>query len=175
MKKPPPAAEAPPELKSDSEDMHGGENTDTDHEDDMEVPPTILKMEGKPASEKRKAVLLEESDGEEEDNADAGEEGHPGKGAMKKETSDRTCEMVQWWSDHHPPTKTFTSRKRWGGPHGGAAAIIWSTQQFNDWNQKESARIERVKAEGVIGLRQIKRWRMNTRSRGVSGTVLLTP
>ena len=53
-------------------------------------------MEGKPASAKRKAVLLEESDGEEEDNADAGEEGHPGKGAMKKETSDRTCQMVQW-------------------------------------------------------------------------------
>ena len=216
MKKPPPAAEAPPELKSDSEDsMHGGENTDTDHEDDMDLPPTILKMEGKPPSAKRKAVLLEESDGEEEDHADAGEEGHPGKGAMKKETSDRTCQMVQWWSDHHPPTKTFTSTKRWGGPHGGAAAkkrkgkkmkmgpfftagtpftdgsflanqprldellyesmsayadknlrglqninekaIIWTTQEFNDWNQKESARIERVKAEGVIGLKQIKK------------------
>ena len=49
-------------------------------------------------------------------------QGHPGKGAMKKETGDRTREMVQWWSDHHPPTKTFTSTKRWGGPHGGAAA-----------------------------------------------------
>ena len=218
MKKPPPAAEAPPELKSDSEDsMHGGENTDTDHEDDMEVPPTstILKMEGKPASAKRKAVLLEDSDGEEKDNAYAGEEGHPGKGTMKKETSDRTRQMVQWWSDHHPPTKHFTSTKKWGGPHGGAAAkkrkgkkmkmepffatgtpftdgsflanqprldellhesmsayvdknlkglqninekaIIWTTKEFNDWNLKESARIERVKAEGVIGLRQIKK------------------